>query len=66
MNRLEIIDDFNAVKTIARQIDEGVSFLDQKLSSVSRFGLSLKPEETRAKAEDLLRNISEEIDCMKV
>lgn len=66
MNRLEIVDDFDEVKSIARQIDEGVSCLDQKLSSVTRFGLSLNPEEIRVKAEDLLKNVSEEIDCMKV
>lgn len=66
MNRLEIVDDFDEVKSIARQIDEGIRSLDQKLSSCSRFGLSLKPEETRMKAENLLKNMSEEIDCMKV
>lgn len=66
MEPLKIVDNFFETTSLARQIDEGVQYLEAKLGNVKSFGLSVNPEQTRIIAKNKLEKINNEINEYKV
>lgn len=60
------IENFDELRSVARTIDEGLNFLEKKCENVVNLGLSLDPRKTKKLGEDILDELADEIEEMKV
>ena len=65
-NSLPRIHNFDQLRSAARKIDDGLHLLEGKFDNVSNLGLSLDPQKTKKIGEDVLDEIIDEIEEMKV
>lgn len=65
MNFLRCVEDFEELRTAARKIDDGINYLEKKLSNVANLGLSVNPEKTKLDAENVLKEYEDEINEIK-
>lgn len=65
-NLLFAVEHFDEAQSTARKIDEGLKHLESKFENVLNLGLSVDPPQTKKMGLDVLQELADEIEEMKV